>query len=147
MSSCTEPRIGRPLLYGQSVSTNRCRLCLFRCCRRIQNRSWISKPHSFRPSIQSALTTAWITRSRQLFHWWTRMPPGQIGFSGKLVCANDNEKEPRIMRLAAIISLSLVTSLVNAQLAVLHDSREKHLANVRQLTFGGDNAECYWSFG
>jgi TolB protein len=23
---------------------------------------------------------------------------------------------------------------------------EKHLANVRQLTFGGDNAEAYWSF-
>src|SRR5690606_16726227 len=24
--------------------------------------------------------------------------------------------------------------------------QEKHLANVRQLTFGGDNAEAYWSF-
>src|ERR1044071_1184971 len=23
---------------------------------------------------------------------------------------------------------------------------EKHLKNVRQLTFGGDNAEAYWSF-
>ena len=28
----------------------------------------------------------------------------------------------------------------------LHDPREKHLANVRQLTFGGQNAEAYWSF-
>src|SRR5262249_15352416 len=34
----------------------------------------------------------------------------------------------------------------NAQLGGLHEPREKHLANVRQLTFGGDNAECYWSF-
>ncbi len=25
-------------------------------------------------------------------------------------------------------------------------SEEKHLANMRQLTFGGDNAEAYWSF-
>lgn len=28
----------------------------------------------------------------------------------------------------------------------LRDPREKHLANVRQLTFGGQNAEAYWSF-
>ncbi len=27
-----------------------------------------------------------------------------------------------------------------------HYSSEKHLTNVRQLTFGGDNAEAYWSF-
>ena len=25
-------------------------------------------------------------------------------------------------------------------------TEEKHLKNVRQLTFGGDNAEAYWSF-
>lgn len=28
----------------------------------------------------------------------------------------------------------------------LHYKNEKHLKNVRQLTFGGDNAEAYWSF-
>lgn len=28
----------------------------------------------------------------------------------------------------------------------LHDPRETHLANVKQLTFGDDNAEAYWSF-
>ncbi|WP_309710739.1 hypothetical protein [Armatimonas sp.] len=28
----------------------------------------------------------------------------------------------------------------------LHDPREAHLKNVRQLTFGGQNAEAYWSF-
>jgi Tol biopolymer transport system component len=29
--------------------------------------------------------------------------------------------------------------------AALVDPREKHLADLRQLTFGGDNAEAYWS--
>ena len=29
---------------------------------------------------------------------------------------------------------------------VLHYPEEKHLKNIRQLTFGGDNAEAYWSF-
>ncbi|MCS6884193.1 MAG: DPP IV N-terminal domain-containing protein [Acidobacteriota bacterium] len=28
---------------------------------------------------------------------------------------------------------------------VLKDPREKHLKNIRQLTFGGENAEAYWS--
>ncbi|MBI1767902.1 MAG: PD40 domain-containing protein [Bacteroidetes bacterium] len=28
----------------------------------------------------------------------------------------------------------------------IHYSREKHFKNVRQLTFGADNAEAYWSF-
>jgi len=30
--------------------------------------------------------------------------------------------------------------------SMLHYPNEKHLANIRQLTFGGDNAEAYWSF-
>jgi len=34
------------------------------------------------------------------------------------------------------------TKIVNK----LHYSQEKHLKNVQQLTFGGDNAEAYWSF-
>src|SRR5207253_154536 len=29
----------------------------------------------------------------------------------------------------------------------LAEPGESHLKNVRQLTFGGDNAEAYWSFG
>src|SRR5215813_8739711 len=28
----------------------------------------------------------------------------------------------------------------------IHFPDEKHLKNVQQLTFGGDNAEAYWSF-
>jgi len=29
---------------------------------------------------------------------------------------------------------------------VIHYPKEKHLKNIKQLTFGGDNAEAYWSF-
>ena len=36
--------------------------------------------------------------------------------------------------------------LAQAQSAgALHDEREAHLADVRQMTFGGENAEAYWS--
>ncbi len=42
--------------------------------------------------------------------------------------------------------LLLGTSVSSAQLADLKEPREKHLTNVRQLTFGGQNAEAYWSF-
>ena len=34
------------------------------------------------------------------------------------------------------------TKIVN----VVHYPQEKHLKNIKQLTFGGDNAEAYWSF-
>ncbi len=44
---------------------------------------------------------------------------------------------------AALIAASAASS---AQLQGLHDARETHLRNVRQLTTEGDNAEAYWSF-
>lgn len=34
----------------------------------------------------------------------------------------------------------------SAQESKVHYGEEKHLKNVKQLTFGGDNAEAYWSF-
>ena len=34
------------------------------------------------------------------------------------------------------------TKIVNT----LHYPQEIHLKNIKQLTFGGDNAEAYWSF-
>ncbi|HEY3430480.1 MAG TPA: hypothetical protein VGK39_07385, partial [Cyclobacteriaceae bacterium] len=38
-------------------------------------------------------------------------------------------------------------SVLNSQSAdTLKYPQEKHFANVKQLTFGGDNAEAYWSF-
>ena len=44
--------------------------------------------------------------------------------------------------MIALIALLLsVTTMV----ALDPDPRETHLANVRQLTFGGENAEAYWS--
>lgn len=45
-----------------------------------------------------------------------------------------------------IVLLSLAAGKVTAQNDSLKYAEEKHLKNVRQLTFGGDNAEAYWSF-
>lgn len=39
-------------------------------------------------------------------------------------------------------AVSGATKIVNT----LHYPQEKHLKNIKQLTFGGDNAEAYWSF-
>ncbi len=56
---------------------------------------------------------------------------------------------------SAITALLLAMPLLAARaqstppdgpLQTLRDPREKHLVHVRQLTFGGQNAEAYWSF-
>ena len=50
--------------------------------------------------------------------------------------------------MRALVSLVLLTftAVSQAQDAnVLHDEREVHLADVQQMTFGGENAEAYWS--
>jgi len=55
---------------------------------------------------------------------------------------------PFSVAASAAISI-LVAAGANAQApfaGTLRDSREVHLADVRQLTFGGENAEAYWSF-
>lgn len=49
--------------------------------------------------------------------------------------------------LLVLILIAAFPRFGAAQLADLRDPREKHLQNVHQLTFGGQNAECYWSFG
>lgn len=50
-------------------------------------------------------------------------------------------------RIVGACALWIVGSAAaGAQLNELRDGREKHLANVKQLTFGGQNAEAYWSF-
>lgn len=43
-----------------------------------------------------------------------------------------------------VLALVVVTSAYSQE--NLRYPEEKHLGNVRQLTFGGDNAEAYWSF-
>src|SRR3954466_9211215 len=49
--------------------------------------------------------------------------------------------------LGAAAALLLFTPCIaTAQLKQLREDREIHLRNVRQLTFGGQNAEAYWSF-
>jgi Tol biopolymer transport system component len=42
--------------------------------------------------------------------------------------------------------LAALSTTASLAAGTLHDPRETHLADVRQLTFEGDNAEAYWSF-
>lgn len=48
--------------------------------------------------------------------------------------------------LAAYTSVSKQSVTDSVSVDTLKYPQEKHFANVRQLTFGGDNAEAYWSF-
>ena len=51
------------------------------------------------------------------------------------------------MRSSLTLILTLSVTVLFAQSAdSLRYPEEKHLKNMRQLTFGGDNAEAYWSF-
>jgi Tol biopolymer transport system component len=43
-----------------------------------------------------------------------------------------------------LLTLILIYSPLSSA-GTLHDDRETHLSDVRQLTFGGENAEAYWS--
>ena len=50
------------------------------------------------------------------------------------------------MRVIPYTVLFIIAASSHAQQAgTLHDEREVHLADVRQMTFGGENAEAYWS--
>ncbi len=48
--------------------------------------------------------------------------------------------------LAAAILVNVCAACMGQALQGLHEPRETRLRNVRQLTFGGQNAEAYWSF-
>lgn len=52
------------------------------------------------------------------------------------------------MKMKKVLSgLAVLAALsAGAQENTVHYDQEKHLRNVKQLTFGGDNAEAYWSF-
>jgi TolB protein len=57
------------------------------------------------------------------------------------------------MRIVALVTLTLLSFSTFSQTekkfnsgTLLYDGEEKHLGNVKQLTFGGDNAEAYFSF-
>jgi dipeptidyl aminopeptidase/acylaminoacyl peptidase len=47
---------------------------------------------------------------------------------------------------AFVLIFSSATALAQAPVDSLHYSTEKHFKNIRQLTFGGDNAEAYFGF-
>ena len=51
---------------------------------------------------------------------------------------------PKLFALGTLLAGAAAAPLLAG---TLHDERETHLADVRQLTFGGENAEAYWSFG
>ena len=53
----------------------------------------------------------------------------------------------QLKSIPAFIVLFLNYSSLFAQTAdSLHYANETHLQNIQQLTFGGDNAEAYWSY-
>lgn len=53
---------------------------------------------------------------------------------------------PSLMISALALTEISTTTRHHAPADSIHYAKEKHLKNVRQLTFGGDNAEAYWSF-
>src|SRR5829696_6787384 len=50
------------------------------------------------------------------------------------------------MRFLTLLVCSFCYIIVYGQSDTLHYADEIHFKNIRQLTFGGDNAEAYWSF-
>jgi hypothetical protein len=50
-----------------------------------------------------------------------------------------------LIMIMPIVGLCQETRKFNQE-TLLYEGEEKHLSNVRQLTFGGDNAEAYFSF-
>lgn len=58
-----------------------------------------------------------------------------LSFAVVLACKTSHSKH-------GYDGMSGATKMVN----MVHYPQEKHLKNVKQITFGGDNAEAYWSF-
>src|SRR6185369_9815821 len=52
---------------------------------------------------------------------------------------------PMLLALAAAAGLLVAAPQPAADADPLKNPKEVHLKNVRQLTFGGENAEAYWS--
>src|ERR1051326_6615476 len=71
--------------------------------------------------------------------------PDQLAVN-RPTCGHHNNFEDSMRAIAILIASTCVGTKTSAQLADLHDPRERHLANVKQLTDGGENAEAYWSF-
>ena len=70
----------------------------------------------------------------------TRATPASLGLLAVVACcAEPSPKNPATATAAASGAAAEVKDLALPE--------ETHLRNVRQLTFGADNAEAYWSFG
>ncbi|WP_216368651.1 TolB family protein [Limnovirga soli] len=55
----------------------------------------------------------------------------------------------KMLQPCLLLLFMVCSQLIQAQTTTgdtLHYADEKHFKNIRQLTFGGDNAEAYWSF-
>jgi Tol biopolymer transport system component len=50
------------------------------------------------------------------------------------------------MKYLSLILIFVLSALVSAQIKTLQTEGEKRLKNIKQLTFGGENAEAYFSF-
>src|SRR5688572_14626856 len=50
------------------------------------------------------------------------------------------------MKIFFTLSICCLTTLTAFSNDTLHYPEETHFKNVQQLTFGGDNAEAYWSY-
>jgi TolB protein len=66
----------------------------------------------------------------------------------KRVCLLNGNNKVRLKKIINILIIALVCINVSAQNKndTLHYPEEKHFKNIQQLTFGGDNAEAYWSY-
>jgi len=52
-----------------------------------------------------------------------------------------------VRKTSTVDTASISNSAINSSIGeFIHYQEEKHLKNVRQLTFGGNNAEAYWNF-
>jgi Tol biopolymer transport system component len=49
------------------------------------------------------------------------------------------------MRFSGVVIVFLLAGCSTTANDALRDPREVHLSNIRQMTFGGENAEAYWS--
>jgi len=59
---------------------------------------------------------------------------------------NDHIDMKRIFTITVLYFYASIISQAQSKNDTIHFPQEKHFANVRQLTFGGDNAEAYFSF-
>ena len=63
--------------------------------------------------------------------------------------AHFRRRSPRLflpaLTVGALVFAAAAAFSGRAQISAIHEPHEKHLANVRQLTFAGQNAEAYFS--